>query len=118
VTHDLTLADLANFTGTELWHRHPIVRNVLFTDGALYVADHGGAHWLLDSIAINQMRPEIAAEEFQLWKLQVTNNVGTLTCDDGNGNIVYSEHITYTDFPLPEVELWFTNDVICLPSEN
>jgi hypothetical protein len=47
-------ADLGQFTGTEHWYRHGINRNVLFTDGAKYVADTAGAHWLLDAIAIIQ----------------------------------------------------------------
>jgi ParB family chromosome partitioning protein len=50
-TETLTLADLNNFTGSEHWYRHGMVRNVLFTDGAKYVADKAGAYWLLDEIA-------------------------------------------------------------------
>jgi hypothetical protein len=38
----------------------------------------------------------VAAEEFQLWKLTVTNNTAVLTCDDGNGIIVLgSSHETH-----------------------
>jgi hypothetical protein len=35
----------------------------------------------------------------------------TLTCEDGNGNAIYSKSIEYTDFPLPEIALYFTNSV-------
>jgi hypothetical protein len=42
----------------------------------------------------------------------------TLTCEDVNGNAVYSKAIKHTDFPLPEIALYFTNNVILLPSEN
>jgi hypothetical protein len=41
----------------------------------------------------------------------------TLTCDDGNGNIVFTKDIEHTDFPLDEITLYFTNNVIHLPSE-
>ena len=50
----LTESDLWQFTGTEHWYRHALVRNVSFTDGAKYLADHAGAYWLLDIIAIAQ----------------------------------------------------------------
>jgi len=66
---------------------HGINRNVLYTDGVHYVAEHGGAHWLLDEIAIIQpYNKAVAAEEFQVWKLAVRpDRSATLTCDDGNG---------------------------------
>jgi hypothetical protein len=48
----LTKAELRQFTGSEQWYRHGLVRSVLFTDGAKYVADQGGAYWLLDEIAL------------------------------------------------------------------
>ena len=38
--------------------------------------------------------------------------------DDGNGNVVFSKHIEFTDFPLPEIELWVEGNVILLPSEH
>jgi len=44
-------------------------------------------------------------------------STATLACEDGNGRTVFSKAIPYTDFPLPEITLWFANDVILLPSE-
>ena len=116
----LTRADLSQFTGSETWYRHGINRNVLFTDGAKYVADQAGAYWLLDEIAIIQPHDKrVAAEEFQVWKLVVrSDSTATLTCEDGNGNMVFSKEIEYTDFPLDEISLWFANNVIYLPSEH
>jgi hypothetical protein len=118
MTTTLTEADLRQFTGSEQWHRHPLVAKVLFTDGAKHVADAGGAYWLLDEIALAQkFNKKVAAEEFQVWTLRVTENVATLNCDDGNGNVVASKHIQFTDFPLPEVKLYYANNTIHLPSE-
>jgi hypothetical protein len=93
---------------------------VLFTDGAKYVADHGGAYWLLDEIAIIQpYDARVAAEEFQVWTLKVREDrTAILTCDDGNCNIVFSKEIEFTDFPLPQITLWFANNTIYLPSEH
>jgi hypothetical protein len=79
----------------------------------------GGAYWLLDEIALAQRyKKRVAAEEFQNWTLKVKDdNTARLTCDDGNGNIVFSKRIPFTDFPLPEISLYFCNSTILLPSE-
>lgn len=115
---NLDKAILAQFMGGDEFYRHNIMRSICYTEGVRYVAEEGGAYWLIDKIATSQLDPKIAREEFQVWKLAVTGSTATLTCDDGDGNIVHAEHITYTDFPLSEIELWFTNQMILLPSEN
>ena len=127
-THTLTQSDLRQFTGTENWYRHGLVRSVTYTDGAQYVAEHGGAHWLLDIIAIAQRHEkQVSAEPFQVWTLTVSSDqTGTVTCEDGNGKQVYRQKLDYTDFPLPEVQLYCCKDgllghsverVILLPGE-
>jgi hypothetical protein len=112
----LNEADLANFTGSENWYKHFLGRT-LFTDGVKYVADQAGAYWLIDEIAINQTRPKVRAEEFQVWTLRVNGSKAILTCDDGNGNVVFTKRIEYTDFPLREIKLYCTDGTILLPSE-
>ena len=98
----LNKADLSQFTGSENWYRHGLVRNVLFTDRAKYVADTAGAYWLLDEIALAQRYEKgVAAEEFQVWKLAVNlNHTGALTCEDGNDNVAYTKTLDFTDFPI------------------
>ena len=115
----LSAADLAQFTGTEKWYRHSITRNILYTEGAQHVAEHGDAYWLLDEIALIQPYDRnVAAEEFQVWTLNVRPyRTATIACDDGNGNVVFSKEIPYTDFPLDTINLYFANNVIHLPSE-
>jgi hypothetical protein len=39
----LTQDALHQFTGSEHWYRHPLVRTVTYTDGVQYVAENGGA---------------------------------------------------------------------------
>ena len=119
-TAQLTEADLRQFTGSENWHRHAINGNVLFTDGAKYVADQGGAYRLLDAIAIAQRYEKyVAGEPFQVWTLRVRSaRTATLVCSDGNDNIVYTQHVEFTDFPLDEITLYFSSNVIYLPSEH
>jgi hypothetical protein len=112
---------LSQFTGSEHWYRHGLVRNILYTDGAKHIADNAEAYWLLDEIAFAQRFEEaVKREEFQVWKLEVDLQkcTGELTCGDGDGRIVYSKTLTFTDFPVSRIELWFENNTIYLPSER
>jgi hypothetical protein len=89
-----------------------------------YLAECGGAYWLIDEILLNQQRPKIKKEEFQVWELSRvktsdghTTTQAILTCTDGNGGLVWGEAIGFTDFPLLKVKLYFTDNVLLLPSE-
>jgi hypothetical protein len=119
MTKTLTESDLKQFTGTEHWYRHGLVPSIVFTDGAKHVADAGGAYWLLDEIALAQkFIKKVAAQPFQVWKLVLgEGHSATLTCEDGNYDVVFRKRIEFTDFPLKEIALWFTDNTILLPSE-
>ena len=68
---------LAQFTGSQNFYRHSLVREVLYTEGVEYVADAAGAHWLLDEIALAQRYIiPIKREDFQVCDLKV--NAGPL----------------------------------------
>jgi hypothetical protein len=109
---------LRQFTGTEEWYFHPLFRKYRYTEGVKFLAGEAGAYWLLEKILSNQILPEIKGEGFQLCKLTVDESKkATLTCDNGNGDIVYQEEIDYTDFPLEKISLYFTDSVLLLPSE-
>ena len=79
----------------------------------------GGAYWLLDAIALaNRYDKHVANVAFQVWTLTVNpDRTGTLVCSDGNRNAVYTQALDFTDFPLPEISLYFQNKTIFLPSE-
>ena len=117
--HTLTKADLKQFTGTENWYRHWLVRRLLYTEGVQYVAETGGAHWLIDDIALAQrFEKNLAKEAFQLWRLTVKENrKAILVCEDGNGHGIFAAQIEYTDFPLDEITFYLVNHVLLLPSE-
>ena len=120
-TAKLSEADLDQFTGgTESYYRHPLCRNILFTDGAKYVADEGGAYWLLDEIAFAQRsQKRLVRQPFQVWKLTVNSDkTGVITVEDGNYNVLLTKALDYTDFPAPEITLWFSNKVIYLREEH
>jgi hypothetical protein len=117
----LTKADLHQFAGgTSHWYRHLMNRKVTYTDGAKYVAEAGGAYWLLDEIALAQrFEKEVEGQEFQVWKLTVKpDRTATLACEDGNGNEIFRKDIEFTDFPLEDITLWFANGTIYLPCEH
>lgn len=114
----LRASDLAQFTGSECWYRHPLSPTITYTDGARYVAEAGGAYWLLDAIVSHQHDPRVRGEDFQVWTLCVAEDrTALLTCEDGNAEFVTSQVIGFTDFPLPVITLWLQNNVIFLPSE-
>jgi hypothetical protein len=58
-----------------------------------------------------------AADLRQFTGTEQPDHTATLTCDDGNDRIVFTKPIEYTDFPLPEIALYFANNTILLPSE-
>ena len=118
-TKTLTRADLIQFTGSEHWYRHAMVRDVLYTDGVKYVAETGRAYWLIDEIVFAQRFDKLlAAEAFQSWKLTVNaDRTATLICGDGDGGVVFTRAIEYTDFPLDEIGFYFTNKTMLLRSE-
>ena len=115
----LSLSDLSQFTGSQTWYRHSLLRHILYTEGARYVAEQAGGYWLIDEIAFAQKaQPNVAAEPFQHWVLEVRDNRSALLCcDDGNDNIVFSKAIEYTDFPLAKIAFYFTDNTILLASE-
>lgn len=116
----LAANDLTQFTGSETWYRHSLVPGVTYTEGVQFMAEKAGAYWLVDKIAtIGKMEPSVRGEPFQVWKLRrdAQGNGAELSVEDGNDREVYRERIDYTDFPMPEIDLWFTDNVILLPSE-
>jgi len=79
---------------------------------------HRRAYWLLDEIAIIQPITSRSLGSISGVETCVHDDqTATLTCDDGNGNIVYTKQIPFTDFPLQEIKFYFTDNVILLPSE-
>jgi len=119
-TTKLSKAELDRFTGTEHYYRHALNREILYTEGAKHVADHGGAHWLLDLIALAQRyEKRISSEPFQVWALAIQPDCSaTVTVEDGNYKKLWTHKIAFSDFPEPGITLWYSNNVIYLPSEH
>lgn len=116
----INVSDLAEFTGTEAWHRWSMLfPKMLLTDGALYVAENAGKHgafWLMDAIASHQ--PELAKkpemQSFQLWTLEVyPDKTAKLSCRaDSDLPAEIEQLIDYTDFDLAEFSVY------CMPVDG
>lgn len=48
----LDFNQLAQFTGTNEWHRHSLMKSITYTDGVKYVADEAGAYWFTDNVIL------------------------------------------------------------------
>jgi hypothetical protein len=83
-------AALAQFTGTERYHR--INRKCLLTDGARYLAEEAGAFWLMDAAASYLI--ELGTDDwFVHIQLRVTGSTALLVLGDGNGHVRAQQQI-------------------------
>ena len=119
------LENLSDFTGTENYYTNPLYP-FQYTDGIKYLAENGRAYWLLDAIASWQGEPIIKSDQDlkknQFWKLKVNpDNSAVLTCERDRDDVVITQKIPFTDFPLSEVAIYLcdmeTTGVLLLPSE-
>jgi hypothetical protein len=109
--------DLKQFTGTEQYYKNPLFPDYVYTDGIKYLAEKAGAYWLIDYIFIYQSELDLSCEPFQVWKFKVVESKGKVIVEDGNKKILKEYNLEFTDFPLPEIELWFTDRTLLLTSE-
>ncbi|WP_039726897.1 DUF6876 family protein [Leptolyngbya iicbica] len=118
--YSLSEGELSQFTGTSQYYQHPL--GVLITDGVHYMAERGRAYWLIDVIAIWQLHPRIyqdpMLQQIQFWTLTVNDDRSAqLICERDSEDIVVTQRIPFTDFPLKKLRLYFQDGVILLPSE-
>jgi hypothetical protein len=103
--------------GSEHWYRQPL-GGFTYTDGVKFLAVEANAYWLIDLIASHQKAVKrSSAADFQVWELRVESASAVATCRDDDKNEVVRQEIPYTDFPLPYIKLWLTDEVLLLPSE-
>ncbi|KAI9130207.1 DUF6876 family protein [Acaryochloris sp. CCMEE 5410] len=118
------LADLDHYYCTTQHYKHPF--GLLYTDGVKALAMGGECYWLIDAIASYQPGKVIRANsrllEFQRWMLTVNpDKSALLACYENNANTcipAITQKIDWTNFVLPEIELYVENGVLLLPSEH
>jgi hypothetical protein len=114
--------NLAHYiNGTDEYTRH--IGSLVMTDGVRYLAESCGAFWLLDIVFSYQTHRKVSGQYMQVYKLTLNDKGGALmTIEDGNNNVLVTQKIPYTDFPLTEgITIWAMESgkhrVMMLPSE-
>lgn len=108
-------AELRLFTGTQNYYKH--FTGIKFTDGIAFLAEKCNCFWFLDIVASYQH--ELKDVPFQIWKLEVHEDRTAIVTmkEDSNMPVRIQQDLKYTDFPLDEYQVYFTNGVILLKSE-
>lgn len=115
----ITSSELAQFSGTDNYYRY---HSLLLTDGAFYLAERAECFWLMDVIWSHAIEKRwYGNEDFITCKLTVQDSVGEVVFDDGNGKVLVTQHIPFTDFPLNTIQVFIVrgdrNLVVMLPGE-
>jgi hypothetical protein len=103
--HNITPENLFHFYGSQNYYRY---NNIVLTDGAMFLVKNDCA-WLMDVISSYQISnlPK-ESDGFQFWKLQKIENdpqfKAIVVCEDGNGKVLRSQKIEYTNFPFDRFE--------------
>lgn len=106
---------LPEFFGTSGYHRF-LVGNLL-TDGVVALAERFHCFWFLDIVCSYTFA--LKDYEFQVWTLvKLPDSRATVTCTDGNKNLLVKQVITVTDFSVDTAIVWKEGNVILLPSEH
>ena len=120
--------NLAYYYCTEqYWRTIPLKGAPVMTDGVKAMAEMCEAFWLVDAIVSWQTEDKVRNAPFQVWILCINDDYSArLVCEDGNHNVICSQDIAQTDFPLKEgitvyVDLTMIENaltkVLLLPSE-
>lgn len=110
---------IKNSTGTEAYHKFSLIPGYpVITDGVLALAEAAGCFWLLDAIGSYQNNHKLN-REFQVWKLGVDEESSSAVLRGYNdtNELVITQEIEFTDFPLDTVTIYCIDGVILLPTE-
>lgn len=112
------IEELKQFYGSEQFYKNPLFPEFVYTEGVKYLAEQANCYWLIDYVFSNQIISSLKNQPFQVWKIKVnSDDSAKVTIEDGNKKELTFFHIGYTDFPLEEIQLWFIEDTLLLPSE-
>lgn len=112
------LNDLKYFTGSEVIYYMPLFPKFRYTEGVRHLAINANAFWLITDVFAYQSIKPLSDNPFQIWSLKVTpDHKASIKIEDGNGVVLKTINLEYTDFPLDDFTLWFTDETLLLPSE-
>ena len=114
------ILDIINHAnGSDAYHKYSLIPGYpVATDGVIALVEAAGCYWLLDIIGSYQTDKRLDPS-FQVWKLEVNreNNSGVVL-GFNDSELIISQEIPYTDFPLAEIKLFLMDGIILLPSER
>ncbi len=91
---------------------------ILLSCGVNQLAKECRAFWLINLIIAYQCKPEIKQERFQTWELvRKEDQSFDIFSTDGNGHILTTQQIQYSDFPYDQATLWLVDGALLLPCE-
>ena len=110
-------AELGQFTCTTRYYR--INGKTLLTDGSHHLAERAGAYWLM--ILFSSYLLELDCKEWStVMKLEAAGAIAKVIIEDGNDNVLATQEIECTDFPILSITLYGCWDsqhwVLMLPS--
>ena len=107
-----------NATGTEAYHKFSSFSNFpVVTDGVMALAQAANCFWLLDIIGSYQTDKRLDPH-FQVWTLDVNQDDGTAVANGFNDTeLIITQDIPSTNFPLEMLKLFLIDGVILLPAE-
>ena len=114
------ILDIINHAhGTEAYHKYSQLPGYpVATDGIIALAEAARCYWLLDIIGSYQTDKRLGPS-FQVWKLEVNlKSNSAVICGFNDTDLIISQEIPFTDFPLAEITLYLMDGIILLPSEH
>lgn len=112
------LEELADFTGTFEYRRHPI-GGIEYTDGVQRFLELTNGGWILDFLGTYQATRLTRSFPFQVWCIQNRAAEGTLVAMFSDLEQPPVVHHTFDrpDFPLRHYELYCVDKIVLLKSE-
>lgn len=109
---------LNEFNSTSAYHKFSPIRGFpVATDGIIALAEAAGCYWFPDIIGSYQTNEKLDSE-FQVWTLTVNHEDNTAVVNGYNDTeLIITQEIPFTDFPLDELKVYLIDGVILLPSE-
>lgn len=96
--------NLRQFIGTQCYYR--VYPDLLITEGINYLAEEAGCYWLVDLYWSHLKSIDQNQNPFTVLKLQVKDTAADIVIEDGNDNLLASQFVAYTDFPLASFVLY------------
>jgi hypothetical protein len=116
-------AGLNKFYGSQIIFKHPMF-NTQYTEGIQYLAEQAKCYWLIidASIVASTLTDQCNFISIDVHRFfgedAIKNNCAAIvTYSDGNGNQLYIQKYSATDFHLEHIQLFFVVDTLLLPTE-